>query len=496
MWYRPCSRYGVFVLKKSLFIVGLSFISENVCGMVTDLDFHDRGLSKQVISGFPIPQAAGNSRQPIGRYENSLNQASKQSHQEASTSSNSRNKLLKDSLLRDAEYEENMLRQKDPETLKKIEDYVRRRKKYANYSQDQIKMALIRCCVYPKISIKDIAEMYGVHEKAIHRCASKIGVTKSFVRRNSINEYEILERYKNGGTLADICKLVVSNECNAKMKFAEVISKKITNAQKKQFVEENMDIIKEDKKGLLTLEGLINKYKDREIQIGDLCTRKFGECENYLLHNIANKLGYDLSKISVKWDKKYKSSWDVPKHIEQSIIEEFNKGFLTYKGISQKYGIKERTTQTILLRRNRNQTYRRNAKPNNYKYVNLKSADIVRRLQGNLGYQQSTAKRFKICINQYYKLSINQKKLFKELLSLNPKDREMPSYKYLEKIKSENNRTDQKFYKFLTILCGIGEEKIREKFHIIGRSSFGRLKRGLNIWINLAKQEMKHDQED
>jgi len=519
---------GIYIkMRKSLFIINLAFVSASVCGMATRFDCHEHNRSKQVIS----PQPSENSELSTRRSERlQLRQVVQQSLQEASTSSNTGEKSFEDFLPQNIESEKSILRQKDPEKLEKIENYLRQRKREKNYSLDLIEKVLVHYCLHTETPIAEIAENYGIDYSALRSYISKAKISKipfhklteeqinralkmrrekkSIIEaaetnginhctvqryakkrgenplRNKIDEEKILELYKNGKTFKDFYELVTSNENNAKKKLAEVISEKMTDLQKEQLVSENMDIIKDYREKLLTDKGRLDKYKDREIQMGDLCTRKFGECEDYLIRNIAVKLGYDLSKSPVEWNIEYKSLMDVPKNMEQSIVEEFNKGFLTYGGLAQKYKVKSKTVRTILLRRNSDQIYRRHAKRNSYKYMSLKSANAVKRLQNNLGYQQCTAKTFKTCVDQWYKLNLDQKKLFKNIL--NSDIRKMPSDEELDEIKSlkyVNNTVNEKFRKLLLILCN-REDEIK-----ITPNSIRRLKQQLGVWEKLAEND-------
>ena len=301
--------------------------------------------------------------------------------------------------------------------------------------------------------------------------------------RSRIDENKILEYYKSGGSFEDICKLVTSNRHFAKEKFANVISKQMTSAEKKQLVDENMDIITDYREKLLTDKGRIDKYKDRSVRIGSVCKRNFGECEDYLIRSIANSLGYDLSKIPVQWNIEYESISDVPGYIEQSIIEEDNKGLLTYDGIAKKCKTKRMIVGSVAIKKNGYRTFRRIAKSKSYKFVDLKKT-TDKRLQENFGYKQSTAKRLKSYSNHYDQLNGNQKNLFKQILKA--KRRKMPSNKDLNSIRThhcKDTRVEKKFRKLLLILCN-RENEINMTPH-----SISRLKQELEIWTSRAKRE-------
>ena len=334
--------------------------------------------------------------------------------QDASMSSNVRKRSLEDLLQQDAENEEKRLQETAPESLQKIEDYLGQRKQEQKYSFDLIKEAMVHYCLHPETPTKKIAEdfcidsesfyyyitkakiskkpIYRFTEQQVSEALADIKEKKSIIKvandnnmhyatllrevrkrgeillRKKIDEDEILECYKNGGTFEDIYKIVVSDEQFAKEKFARVISEKMTDSQKKQLVEENINIIEDYRKKLLTDKGRINKYKNRSIRIGNICERNFGECEDYLIRYVAGKLKYKLSKLPVKWNIEYENSKNVPEYIKQLTIKDANEGFLTYEGIAQKYALKRNTTTTIL---NKQDGYQVHKKKQDQKIINI-----------------------------------------------------------------------------------------------------------------------------
>lgn len=388
-------------MNKSLFVASLSFISVSVCGLIIDLDHYVPGHIRQAIKRREIV------RHPIPDVYNS--QKSKKGTQVERP---------------DASLEgEDIFQQIDSEKLDKIKSFLNRRDPRFKYSPDLIEKALIYYCTHPKVSVENIAKKFHMKLNNIRRYIKSAKIS-SRTSLHMIDENKILEYYKSGGSFEDICKLVTSNRHFAKEKFANVISKQMTSAEKKQLVDENMDIITDYREKLLTDKGRIDKYKDRSVRIGSVCKRNFGECEDYLIRSIANSLGYDLSKIPVQWNIEYESISDVPGYIEQSIIEEDNKGFLTYDGIAKKCKTKRMIVGSVAIKKNGYRTFRRIAKSKSYKFVDLKKT-TDKRLQENFGYKQSTAKRLKSYSNQYDKLNVDQKNLFKQILRM--KKRKMPS---------------------------------------------------------------------
>jgi len=515
-------------MRKSLFIIKLAFVSASVCGMITNGNSDKSGFSNRVIQGSPVPQAVGNSRQPFGRSGRlQINQAIEQSFQEASTSSNTEEKSLEYFLKQNTENEKSVLRRTDPEKLEKIENYLSKRKSGRTYSHDLLEEVLVHYCLHQETLVAEIAENYGIDYSALRSYISKAKISKipfhklteeqinralekrreknvlieaaetnnmhpvTLWRKSKeqgedplkirVDREQILELYKNGKTFKDFYKLITSGENNAKKKLAEVISEKMTDSQKEQLVNENMDIIKDFREKLLTDKGRLDKYKYREIQVGDLCTRKFGECEDYLIRNIAVKLGYDLSKLPIEWDIEYNNNKDVPDYMKQLVIKEFNKGLLTLNGIAKKYKI--RTIKSILDGRYKGLIQRRRAKSNSYKYIDI-SKVTKKRIQSEYGYAPTCATILKRCLNQYNKLNLDQKKLFKSILDSDI--RKMPSDEYLDEIKSlkyGDNRANEKFRKLLLILCN-REDEVK-----MIRSSINRLKQQLEVWKKLAEND-------
>ncbi len=517
-------------MKKSLFLASLAFVSANASGMLTSLSSSPKHHNMEELS-FPAPQAVGNSRQPTRKSERlRLKRAKQRNLQKALTSSNTEKKSLEDFLQQNMESEESILQQTSPEKLEKIRAYLRQRKSGRNYSLDLLREAMVHYCLHTETSIEDIAENFGIYypsfcsyvseakisrtpvhkltEEQINRAlaerrekkvfvqsAKNNGISPSTLQRRAkeqgeaplhkkIDKEKILKWYKNGKTFENFYKLITSRECNTKTRFAEIISEKMTDAQKMQLVERNMDVIKDYREKLLTDKGRLDKYKDREIQVGDLCTRKFGECEDYLIRNMAIKLGYDLSKIPMEWNISYKSSKDVPEHMKQSVIKEFNEGLLTHNGIAKKYAVEMQAVKNILKRKYGNKVQRRRAMLGVYKCADL-SKVTEKELHENFGYTRDTAKGLKERLNQYNKLNPNQKKLFKDILQ--SPNRRMPSNEDLDKIKSlgcGHNRVNEKFRKLLLILCN------REDEINMSQNSIHRLKQELKTWIWRASEEV------
>ncbi len=325
-------------MKKSLLVASLAFVSANVLGMQTDRSRDAASSSMQLISR----EASTSSNTQIAFVENDSQQSKGRA-------------VIK---LTDEEF----LRLTDPEKFKKIEIYLGQRKQTRNYSSEQIKSALFYHFVHPEDLIKDVAEKFGINYFSFIKCISdaklsnpKIteeqknkalaerrgtrSVTKT-ARNNNMNirtltrlakrrgeeplrikmdKEKILNCYKNGGTFEDIYK-IVSNGSSRKArkkfaevtrpKFAEVICPEISYIDKVRLVNWNMDLLDDYRKGLLTDKGRINKYKNRSIRIGNICERKIGECEDYLIRNIAQQLNYDLLKIPVKWNVVFDRSTD------------------------------------------------------------------------------------------------------------------------------------------------------------------------------------------
>ncbi len=518
-------------MKKSLFLASLALVLANASGITTDLSSSSKYRNMREVS---FSQPIENSEQSTRRGERlQLEQALQQSLQEASTSSNTGERSFEDFLQQNTESEESILQQTSPEKLEKIENYLRQRKPGIKYSLDLLREAMVHYCLHTETSIAEIAKDYGIdrsylchriseakisrppsrklteeqisralekrrEKKALAEAAETNGMARCTLLkyakkrgenplRNKIDKEKILELYKNGKTFKDFYELITSGENNAKKKLAEVISEKMTDLQKNRLVSENMDIIEDYREKLLTDKGRLDKYKNREIQIGDLCMRRFGECEDYLIRNIALKLGYDLSKLPVEWNIEYESINDVPDYMKQSVIDEFNKGFLSINGISAKYKIK--TVKALLNRKYVSlPVQRRIATQTSYKYADI-SRVTKEKLQNKYGYASSTAIYLKRNVDQYNKLSPDQKKMFKNILDSDI--RIMPSNEDLDKIKPlkyGNNRLNEKFRKLLLVLCN-REDEIKTT-----RTTINQLKQQLDIWKKLAKKE--NDQTD
>ena len=471
-------------MKKSLLVASLAVVSANVFGMSVDRSCDAASRSMRSIS------------------------------QEASTSSNTRKRAFvendsQQSKRREIEEltDEKILRQTDPEKLEKIETYLGQRKKIENYSLELIKEALVNYCANPKKSVRVIAEEYGIvysslrhyismaklsknptsrkTKEQINKAIAERKKTRSLIKvarnnnmspctlmkyvkqqgeelfKNKINEKAILDCYKRGGTFKDIYEIAPSGSQNARKKFAEVIKENMTDKEKESLVYENMDLLTDFREGLLTDKGRIGKYKNRSIRIGNICERNIGEFEDYLIRNIAYKLGYDLSKLSVKWNVAVKSATDCAEGGRDQIINDYNEGLLTSKGLAKKYKTRENVIHSVLKRGMRN----------------LKT---VEPRYGSAAAEKMKAK----CSNQYIRLNFKQKELFRKILEKNMANRRMPSEDDLNKIKPfkyGDKNVNEKFRKLLLILCN------RENELKMQGNSISRLKRELEEWKKLVK---------
>ena len=372
-----------------------------------------------------------------------------------------------------------------------------------------IKEALIAYCVHPEKSRQVITEEYGIVDGTLKKYISDAGVSrrprrteeqinaaiaernktrsnKKAARNNNmhfstltrhakqqgeelfkkkIDKEAILDCYKGGGTFEDICKITPSGFGNAHTKFAEVICSEISYINKVSLVTKNIDLLEHFRKGLLTDKGRINKYKNRSIRIGNICERNIGECEDYLIRNVAHQVGYDLSKLSVKWNVIVDKISDLGVFERDQIIRDYNKGLLTYKGLAKKYKTSESVVKSVLRWGKKN----------------------LKKVEPRVG--SATAERMKArCSNQYNELSSKQKELFREILEENVADRRMPSDTMLEEIKDTDTHYHviNKFRRFLLILCN------RENEIEMQHSSINRLKQELEEWKKLVKKDENH----
>ncbi len=144
------------------------------------------------------------------------------------------------------------------------------------------------------------------------------------------------------------------------------------------------------------------------------------------------------------------------------IVDAYNKGFLTIKGLAKKYKTKESIIKTI------------------FKWGKQNVKEI--KLRKGSANKEAVKSR---CLNQYNELNPKQKALFREILEQNVADRRMPSNETLKKICDidATSRIIEKFRKLLLILCN-REDEINMTPH-----SISRLKQELKTWIKLAQQE-------
>ncbi len=472
-------------MKKTLLVASLAVVSANALGMSIDRSRDAASSSMRSIS------------------------------QEASTSSNTRKRAFVENDSQQSKRrkikeltDEEILRQTDPEKLEKIETFLGQRKKILNYVPELIKEALIAYCVHPEKSRRVITEEYGIVDGTLKKYIFYAGVSrrprrteeqinaaiaernktrsnKKAARNNNMHsstltrhakqqgeerlrkkiDKAILDCYKGGGTFEDICKIVPSSSSDAHTKFAEVICSEISYINKVSLVTKNIDLLEHFRKGLLTDKGRINKYKNRSIRIGNICERNIGECEDYLIRNVAHQLGYDLSKLSVKWNIVVDKIGDFGVFERDQIIRDYNKGLLTYKGLAKKYKTSRSVVCSVLT----------------WGKKNLKT------VKPRVG--SATAERMKAtCSNQYNELNSKQKELFREILEENVADRRMPSDTMLEEIKDTDTHYHviNKFRKFLLILCN------RENEIEMHHDSINKLKRELEEWKKLVKKDENH----
>lgn len=552
-------------------LVGLVFVSVNVCGTVLNSIDCELGNSKQraTMQQVPgsVPQAEGNTRYLTRRSERlqvqqAVQQSLEESRKRSSAEDNSpkskrrktnsnqsmqQNQIESSDLIQELENDEkdneNFLQQTDPEKWKKIKIFMglqtQKQDKKRKYSSDHLRSALMYYCVHREVSVVEVADIFGFNYGTFRRYVSEAGILRRLRNRfdetqvekmsrdrkrmgtiqaaiannvsvhticrnvkkrgeaplrNYVGDREILEWYKNGGNFKDLYKIVTGGENNAKTKFADVISAQMSDEQKEQLVEKNMDIIVDFREGLLTDKGRINKYKNRSIRIGDVCERKFGECEDYLIRNIAHQLKYDLSKLSVRWDIEYESCKRINKRKRLKIINESNKGFLTEKGLAKKH--QTDVSAIIKVRIWGKRRLRMNSKrpsQNSYKSVDFSNISLAKQQLEYLGYGEPMVREMISFVNQYNKLNSDQKNLFKTISGQNVADRRMPSDEELDEIKPiryGDDKVNEKFRKLLLILCNKKNEiKMASR-------SINRLERELGIWKDLAQKEMPNDQRD
>ena len=168
------------------------------------------------------------------------------------------------------------------------------------------------------------------------------------------------------------------------------------------------------------------------------------------------------------------------------MIDDHNKGFLTDKGLAKKYQTNVNTIKTIRawggrqLKINPKHTFK-----NSYKSVYFSNISLAKQHLKYLGYQESVINEMILFVNQYNKLTPDQKNLFKTISEQNVADRRMPSDEELDEIKPiryGDDKVNEKFRKLLLILCNKKNE-IR-----MDVKSINRLERGLGIWIKLNAQ--------
>ena len=502
-------------MKKSFLIASLAVVSMGVLGM-----------------------------SPVDPHKNVSNRSMQSISQKASTSSNTREESLNEinpqqsrKRKRVEEFDESLeegeiLRQTNPEAMEKIEAFISQRTEDRNYSSDLIKEALIHSCLHPEILLKNIAAEYGIsygaftnyisyakiasrktkfseeqitkalverrNKKSHGKVAKAYGMNRTTLNRkakergedflrNFVDDKEILKFYKKGGTLQELYKIVTSDEGNAKTKFAEVISKKLNDQQKKSLVRDNEDLIKDYTEKLLTDKGRIDKYKTKDIEIDGLCKRQITECDDFLIRYIAKGLGCDLRKTPVTWKIEETSSEEFLEKDRNLIIRDYNDGKLTNEGLAEKYKTTKEVIYIIIKwgRRNNLEVKSRQAVHGFDKRINIASAETSTERLKKFGYKKSTVKTLEATLNQYNQLNLEQKLLFKELL--NSKIRKMPSDEYVDSIKtieSGYNNVNKKFRNLLLVLCNREDE-----INMRRQSSINRLKKELEIWTRLAKLE-------
>lgn len=387
------------------------------------------------------------------------------------------------------------------------------RKKLVNSYRDS-KVRLVRAISeYPEKGLEEAASDNDVSKTTLAIALGKLSDNGEIVLQKTREErashqkkLNLMQAYYEGKDLEDLCKIFNGNEKDTKQALGGLVYLTLSNEEEKELLTEYSGLIKDSREALLTPKGRIDKWGVSKVK-------------DYLVTYIARTLAIKIKKARKErrhieesnwwseefdpdskgedwWDNEseldYKTAGEVPKEIREKMVELYNEGNYTRKGVAKFYKTKRTTVRDIFDSGITNNVINKRVGRGDLEEVTLalltESPDAVKT---KYGFKDRIIRDRLTVIDYWRKLSDDQKNAFKKAI----KTKEMPDLSAVEYPQGKRICfINDNFEKNLFALVSKDEEII-EKYYknasvVQKKDNVRRLRQKTNIWTILAEQEI------
>ncbi|MCR4555713.1 MAG: ankyrin repeat domain-containing protein [Alphaproteobacteria bacterium] len=379
------------------------------------------------------------------------------------------------------------------------------KRKELTYSYRESKLSLAQAVLeYPEKGVNKAAKDNGINKSdlvlAINKLAdqNEIKLKKDQTDKTDHKKKQaLLQAYYENQDLDDLYKIYNGNEKRTKRILGELVYATLTSEEEKQWMTYYSGLLQDCRQGLLTTEGRIYKHA-------------VSKCKDYLVRYVARRLAKEIKENptieeSTWWNDEFDPSpeegdwWnnknelryeyerEIPKEIREKMINTYNRGELTRKGIAKLYKTKKEIVTNVLAHKTTtgHQINKRQGGGNLKEVVTDLLTKSQEEVKTKYKYSDRTIRDLLLVIDHWKKLSNDQKNVFKKAI----KTKNLPDLSEIKESKVKRNRyINDNFKKYLFTLISTNDEIM--KTYNKDQKRTRELQQKANIWKIIAKKEM------